>query len=329
MVLLYYEIDVLNLGNADAKIIDLYDDSGVNLIILIDGGNPGDGFKIINNLKRYHQKKTIDLVICTHPDRDHIGGLSEIVRTVPVSAVWIHDPLRHVDPLFFRLLIGGAKSQGKAKHFVESFEQVFEFISLIDLLRIPRSEPFSGLTYGPLLVVGPSLKFYEEMLLGFKNMESLIKNDLKNNNPLLDLLDSLTEQNSTGSVLDGNNETSNENNSSVIVLGLFDNKKFLFTGDAGVQALLDASFRYKLNDIHWFDVPHHGSKHNLNTLLLNHFRPQVSYISADGSKKHPSLAVINALKKQGLVYSTHNSGNLLWSNWNNPLRIDYFRSAPL
>ncbi len=326
---MFYEIDVLNLGNADAKIVDLYDDNGQNYIILIDGGNPGDGKKILYNLRKYHSQNYIDLIISTHPDKDHIGGLSEVVTSIPTNAVWIHDPFKHINSRSFRLLLGGVKSQGKARRLVESFENTFEFITLIDRLKIPRIEPFDGTSFGPLSVIGPTVNYYEEMISGFKNVDSFVSNDLKGNNLIQDLLDLLAEDSSTDCVLDENNETSNENNSSVIILGLLDNKKFLFTGDAGVQALLDVSSRCQLDNIHWFDVPHHGSKHNLSMTLLNYFQPEISSISADGSKKHPSQAVVNALKIHGNVYCTHKNGNMVWYNWNNPLRSDYGPLIPL
>lgn len=323
-----YEVDVLSIGNADAKIISLYD-NGSDYTIIIDGGNPGDGEKVINHLNKYHKVNHIDLLICTHPDKDHVGGLSEVVESMKVNQVWIHDPLKHINPIFFRLLLDCAKSRQKAYRIVESFEHTFNFTSLVDRLGIPRFEPFDGMQFGPILVIGPTVEYYTELLKGFRDIDSLVASELKDNNPLQDLLESMTEDNSTSCVLDEKNDTSNENNSSVITLGLLDEKKFLFTGDAGVQALMSASGRYHLNDIYWLDVPHHGSKHNLSTALLDYFRPQISSISADGSRKHPSRAVINLLKKYGNVYSTHKSGNMAWYNWENPNRIDYYPLEPL
>lgn len=325
---MFYEIDVLDLGNADAKIISL-NDNGARQTIVIDGGNPGDGEKVVQHLNKYHRVDHIDLVICTHPDKDHIGGLPEIISSIKTNRVWIHDPLQHIEPLFFRLLLAGAKAQNKAQKIVESFEATLNFISIVDRLGIPRVEPFDGLEYGPLIVVGPTVEYYSGLISGFRNIDALVADELKDYNPLQDLLESLTEENNTNCVLDEKNDTSNENNSSVIILGIIDEKKFLFTGDAGVQALTSASERYHLDNIHWLDVPHHGSKHNLSTTLLDYFRPQVSSISADGSRKHPSRAVINALKKYGNVYSTHKSGNMAWYNWKNPNRTDYNPSEPL
>jgi competence protein ComEC len=52
---------------------------------LIDGGNPGSG------ALRYLQSQKvsrIDVMIATHPHRDHIGGLTEVLRAMPVGEVW-------------------------------------------------------------------------------------------------------------------------------------------------------------------------------------------------------------------------------------------------
>lgn len=255
-----------------------------------------------------------------------MGGLFEVISQIQVFSVWIHDPLQHLNN--FRWLLDSAKQQKKADKLVEAFEYSIKFINLLDYLKINRLEPFPPRQFGPIFVAGPTKEYYEKLLLGFRDVESLVSNDLKENNVLNDILDYIAEQNGTDSTLDENSETSNENNSSVILLGIFDGKKHLFTGDAGVQALISACLTYNLSNLFWLDVPHHGSKRNLSQSLVDFFRPSFSCISSDGSRKHPSRAVVNALKRYGTVCSTHN-GNLLFHNWLNALRVGYGPIIPL
>src|SRR5699024_7228540 len=54
--------------------------------ILIDGGPPKSGKKVIKYLKNHYVEK-IDLLIATHPDIDHIGGLKKVLKSFPVNRV--------------------------------------------------------------------------------------------------------------------------------------------------------------------------------------------------------------------------------------------------
>ena len=115
-------------------------------------------------------------------------------------------------------------------------------------------------------------------------------------------------------VIDEDNETSAENNSSVISRIDYHGSVLLFTGDAGIQALEQAIIPYGVGNVNWLDMPHHGSKHNVNSGVLNRLMPDVAYFSARGTRKHPSVAVINAPKRRGCTcYSTHKGGSLLYS----------------
>jgi hypothetical protein len=53
-------------------------------------------------------------------------------------------------------------------------------------------------------------------------------------------------------------------------------------------------------------IPHHGSRRNVTKNLIDLFAPSTAFVSAEGSKKHPRRAVVNAFKDAGAkVYSTH------------------------
>ncbi|PAV28117.1 competence protein [Virgibacillus profundi] len=54
--------------------------------ILIDGGPPKAGKKVVSFLES-KQIKTIDLLIATHPDIDHIGGLPQVMKSVKVKQI--------------------------------------------------------------------------------------------------------------------------------------------------------------------------------------------------------------------------------------------------
>lgn len=54
--------------------------------ILIDGGNK-DGSDVVSYLKK-QKVNDIELMIATHPDADHIGGLDEVLKAFKVKSVY-------------------------------------------------------------------------------------------------------------------------------------------------------------------------------------------------------------------------------------------------
>lgn len=73
-------IHYIDVGQGDATLIDLGEEH-----ILIDGGEPGSGaYRYLEE----HGVRTLDIIIATHPDQDHIGGLQEILGNIPVEEVW-------------------------------------------------------------------------------------------------------------------------------------------------------------------------------------------------------------------------------------------------
>lgn len=55
--------------------------------VLIDGGNNDKGKQVVRYLQALHID-TLDAVIGTHPDADHIGGLDTVIDNVKVHAVY-------------------------------------------------------------------------------------------------------------------------------------------------------------------------------------------------------------------------------------------------
>lgn len=53
-------------------------------------------------------------------------------------------------------------------------------------------------------------------------------------------------------------------------------------------------------------VPHHGSKHNLTSNIINYCHPKIAYISTEKQGHYLNQCTINALKAIGCcVYSNH------------------------
>ncbi len=110
--------------------------------------------------------------------------------------------------------------------------------------------------------------------------------------------------------------TAENNSSAVILLKISSSKYILLTSDAGVPPL--SSVAEKLSEmgikdqIVYYQIPHHGSRHNVNTQLLNNLIGNILDENSTISKgacvsvaknsdyKHPSQAVINAFVRRGI-----------------------------
>ncbi len=77
-----FEVVFLDVGQGDAILIQ---DGEIQ--VLIDGGR--DGLELLSRLGRYvpFWDRTIEIVIASHPDSDHIGGLPSVLRNYQVDTV--------------------------------------------------------------------------------------------------------------------------------------------------------------------------------------------------------------------------------------------------
>ncbi|MEK9153926.1 MAG: MBL fold metallo-hydrolase [Patescibacteria group bacterium] len=75
-------VSFLNVGQGDSIFIDA--PSGRQ--VLIDGGNGRSVLRELSNVSPWYDR-TIDVVIATHPDQDHIGGLPEVLSRYRVSLI--------------------------------------------------------------------------------------------------------------------------------------------------------------------------------------------------------------------------------------------------
>ena len=75
----------LDVGQGDATLIR----DGNNFDILVDGGNKGASESIISYMKE-SGVDDLEIVLATHADRDHIGGLIGLLESgeIPVESVY-------------------------------------------------------------------------------------------------------------------------------------------------------------------------------------------------------------------------------------------------
>jgi competence protein ComEC len=77
-----FQVHFLDVGQGDSILV-LFPD-GKNM--LVDGGKREMGNLVVKYLKE-QGVKSLDLVVSTHPDADHLGGLIDVLENMPVKAI--------------------------------------------------------------------------------------------------------------------------------------------------------------------------------------------------------------------------------------------------
>jgi beta-lactamase superfamily II metal-dependent hydrolase len=326
------EIDMLAVGDADCILVTRWVD-GVATRILVDGGKRAHA-NLIRSFLHARDITFIDHVVNTHLDADHAGGLIELVSddSIEWRHAWMHIPGRHLPEKTILEHLNRSGHPGAVMTITASLNHSKSLMQALVHRKIPVEEPFAGRKIGFMTVCGPSEDYYEILLQDFKNIDQHIDQLAEQDEyEFINKIACKREGRRDDQLLD-DPKTSVENNSSVILGTIHDDKKFLLTADAGAEALRLAADAYRLDGLHWMQVPHHGSRKNMTEKLADYFRPALAYASAAGNEHHPGLAVVKALKKRGAaVYSTHHpSETHLWFHDGNvPSRPDYTSAIPM
>jgi beta-lactamase superfamily II metal-dependent hydrolase len=149
-----YEVDFLPVGDGGRSgdaIALRYSTTGSwsdQVVVVIDGGFGDDGPELADHIQRWYGTSAVDLVVSTHPDGDHVGGLSHVLEHLTVRELLVHDPRAHL-----------SSTDGLA------LDAVLGLIELADELGVPRTEPYTGLTRfgGSFTVCGPTQAYYDEL----------------------------------------------------------------------------------------------------------------------------------------------------------------------
>ena len=121
-------IHIIDVGQGDSILIKTPSDKN----ILIDGGNE-DSEHIIKSYLRKEKIKSLDIIIATHPDSDHIGSLDYVVQKFNVKSIYM--PNQNTDSSSYRNLIQACKDKNLAIHYLFKGDslKVDEYINLLVL----------------------------------------------------------------------------------------------------------------------------------------------------------------------------------------------------
>lgn len=325
-----YEIDFLPVGNGDKSgdaIAIRYGRQDNYKVMVVDGGTKESGQELIKHINKYYQTDYVDYVVNTHPDQDHASGLTEVLNNLEVGELWIHRPWLYVNEIVKHVDNSETKFLRDKRTTIQSIKDRFQWeyykyakeLKLIANKKgIAIKEPYEGCKIGDFIVLSPNKKWhlYDLIPNSDKTKEIQSMEDSKSNFLTLSLekLFSIGETLGFETLRDGE-ETSRENESSVILYANFNNEGILLTGDAGNEALQNAyNFAIKngidiSQNLQFIQIPHHGSRRNVSPNVLNQLigdinkkdeNSIIAFVSAGkDDEKHPKRIVTNAFFRRG------------------------------
>jgi beta-lactamase superfamily II metal-dependent hydrolase len=330
-----FEVDMLSLGDADSILVTAWNGPIDPCFILIDGGKAGHA-KQVRALLAKRKIRHIHSLVCTHLHDDHAAGLVQLLGDLSLSfgQVAYHDPRDYVSETDIRDALRKTAGTTEAAVISDSLQTVQELSTVLRWRNIPRVAPFQGQFVDFLQVLSPSPSFYSELVEEFGDADKILEvNEIYNSSPLGltgHMMDGLLDS----STLGAEPVTSPVNESTIVLGARILGSRYLFSADAGVRALNEVAQFCGSNaqGLTWMQIPHHGSRNNLNPKLIEYFHPSTAFVSAKGSDGHPSVAVVNAFRKSGAkVYSTaYPQPASLWRHEGAfPARPDYGSAIPL
>jgi beta-lactamase superfamily II metal-dependent hydrolase len=302
-------------------------------VLVIDGGTTKSGETLVSRIVNDYRTPLVDCVISTHPDADHAKGLASVLDQLEVNNLWMHRPWDRVSEFHDLVTDGRVTPSSLEARIKEALKAAYELELIAHRKNIYSWEPFTGAPIehcgATFYVLGPTEEYYTELLPQFDDVPitTMALAAQYKSATFSNAVDSVIERYqvwASESLVEPTEPIRAENNSSVVLLMVYEGRQFLFTADAGVEALTRANERalllgFDLRNSTFIQIPHHGSRRNVGPDILDAivgeelpaFSPAVktAYVScAANSPKHPSPKVVNAFIRRGAaVYPTNGS----------------------
>lgn len=287
-------IKVLKALYGDAFIIEIYKGEK-SFIMVIDGGPLGaltDLFIEIDKLPK------IDMVVLTHFDDDHIGGLLRFImsasyrdRIAQIKKFWFNLPefvemprsgstLSYGDSIsLFEKMSKLEEELGKTLDWRERVVRKSFYDDPDDLVKITAIAP----TEVELTANEAKLRDREKETLTNKGLALLASSDSDlqiDDEERMDSLDSMVANISKRRQI--------ENEASIVMLiEVFDGTKLLFGGDSTASLIVEGLKSLDIPlpiSVDLFKVPHHGSRYNISNELLGMVDTSKYLISTNGGR---------------------------------------------
>lgn len=313
--------------------------------LLIDGGRPETGLTklpaFLSSMPARPGKPTIDLMILTHVDADHIAGLLTFLSdlgSVTIGEVWFNGiyhhkraadifvkPPRSADQVFVDPKLTGTLSVDQALDFDRRINELRipwnkrlngEAIMVLDNSPLPRISLAPDLT---LVLLGPPkqklARFYPEWDKCVRDLESA--KVLRGEPRISPTVENVRQLATQAEIAD----STKPNGASIVFVLEAGNKRILFAADAHPGDVAKGLERYDGNGrvfFHAVKVAHHGSAKNNTSILIDKLRSPCWLISTDGSGHgHPNAPAIARIilapdEEKRLVFNYRSDANSEW-----------------
>lgn len=298
----FFEIDFLPVHSScsgDAVTIR-YRLGGETFIHVVDGGYVQSGPLVVDHIRRlYDDPAYIDHVVVTHGDGDHAGGLRSVLEKFAVGTLWMLRPWIYAEQLlpYFPTYTTVHRLRAKLR---SSYPSLVELETIASDRGIPIAEPFTGKRIGAFTVLAPSPGRFGRLVLDSEKTPEASTGPV---NILERAAAAATRaarliRGAWGHEIFSPEETSAENEMSVVQAAVLSGVSVVLTGDAGRAGLAEAadhawSAGLALPGVDLFQIPHHGSRRNVSTEILDRWLgPRLAMRLQPG--QHSFLAVVCA-----------------------------------
>lgn len=322
-----YFVSYLDVGQGNSTFVKLPD----GRTMLIDGGDISYGEIVSNYLKDYGVT-TIDYLIATHSDSDHIGGLSYILDNYDVKN--IYRP--------FQVAGSGTSAETFVVYENEDLGEIYEHLmietsnkSKISRVTTNIFKSFVSKIYAETYTEGDVVKeslvsvFYDGLIISGENYQIEFFGPLKRDGDY-NLSNYCSETSGYATV--GYGVTNMNDNSAMFMVSCFD-EHYFFSGDASfnskgkgsnlgeddfIQSLTESEIE-RISKVSVFMLGHHGSKNSSSSALLELLSPRFVIVSSGHEYGHPAdetlerLLAIKSLEEDYLL-RTDEFGTIMFSS---------------
>lgn len=352
------KITMLNVKDGDAMIVELKKQRQ-QLVIVIDGGE-SNYYETkmkpqLEAILKKHNKKAPDIVVCTHYDSDHIGGLIPLIEDYisDIKEVWVHrtpellkgfvekaillneqykknvptnlEAFNSSEELkkIFENYEQPKKSiiEEKAKLIIESLPQLKKFIDMIPTSKLKevfyKQRPLSD--WQEIIVLGPTKEYYSSLFPNTKSFEEFIIEESldletfaveEEKNRMLELVGT-----KPCDILKTDRQTrlTATNKASIILAVDKEDKRYLFTGDAGIESFKSIpDWETELKNLFFLKIPHHASNNNISKELIELMQPEYAYNTGFKYQDDEVLKCLAEKERNKSVKTTKSDGDLIF-----------------
>ncbi|MGX9986843.1 ComEC/Rec2 family competence protein [Soonwooa purpurea] len=310
------ELNILPAYNGDSILIKTYDENNEEYVILVDGGTPSTFEYALK--KQLKEISKINLLVLTHIDNDHIGGLinlfkNSLIARIEIDEIWYNQPdVEFYKPKSDKALI----SVPQAEDWKALIKEKKIGVVIKEITTENRMININGLEF---IILSPTTeiknKLYETWL---KERDNVKKIELNNKALISTNIPSYSKSLEELNKIDFKPEKSINNDiynsSSISFLLKCPDLSVLLLADSRAEVISDNLKELGYNEtnpleVNFVKISHHGSLNNTSQELLSLIRSNNFIISTNGGSsnhKHPSRETIARI-----VYKTNQNDKIL------------------